>query len=77
MGLLFSGIVHPLLWKCHQLPKIKPLSKTTLPDLQKKPSSEMMKNKHMATVVIGTALSILIGLLVSGNNPGKHTPSSS
>ena len=41
----------------------------------KEPSPEMMKNKKAATVVIGTAAAVVIGLLVSGHNTGKHAPS--
>ena len=42
----------------------------------KEPSPEMMKNKKAAAVVIGTAATIAIGLLVSGHNTGKDARSS-
>ena len=48
---------------------VDPIGKDPTP---KAPSSEMMKNKHAAAVVIGTIATITIGLLVSGHNTGKH-----
>ena len=35
------------------------------PNSKKEPSPEMMKNKHTAAVMIGTAAAVIIGLLVS------------
>jgi len=46
------------------------------PYSKKEPSPEMMQNKKAAAVVIGTAAAVVIGLLVSGHNTGKHAPSS-
>lgn len=47
------------------------------PPVKKDPSPEMMRNKHIAAVMIGTAASVIIGLLVSGANTGKHPAPSS
>lgn len=74
--LIFSTINLSANESIPQTKKDKAIDPINSPSPKKKPSAKMMRNKHVAAVIIGTAATIIIGLLVSGNQTGKPAPSS-
>lgn len=87
--LLIILLLSSILWASEPPPSInteigKPVDITTptwtTEPIQKPPStpfpySKMMRNKHAAAVIIGTTATIIIGLLVTGNDTGKRAVS--